>query len=479
MILVVAAKEGIKPQTAEVLQILKANKTPFLIAFNKIDTISGWREGKGGLKESIEGQAVNVSQEFQESLLIFQGSLQEHGFDSDLFYEVTDFTKKIAIVPCSAKTGEGIGELLFVLSGLSQKFLKERLELSDVAKGVIFEVKKDSSISGAEAILYDGSLSKGDEIAIASFDDPVISKVRALEEIEPLSTKFKSVKTAKASTGLRLQLTNNDEVLSGMMFQKIDGNLDKIKSEFKKEVSSAIKLDKQGIIVKADSLGSLEALMTLLKQENVQVVKAGVGNIGKGDIISAKANLEINELDSIVLGFNVSIEEGLDLGNVKVLREDVVYKLIDEMREWRTKKKDDMERERLLGLATICKLEILGKYVFRNSNPAVFGVKVLGGKLKTRLSLIDENGDDVAKVKGIEHEKEKVETAEAGQEVAVSLPGTNFERRLKGIGSLYANISEKQFRQFKKNKDLLSADEMKVLQEIADIKRKKNADWGL
>ena len=124
-ILVVNIKEGIKPQTAEVLQILKNNKTPFLIALNKIDIISGWKNGDD-LKESIESQASNVTEEFQESLLTFQGSLKEHGFDSDLFYEVSDFTKKIALVPCSARTKQGISELLFVLCGLCQKFLKER-----------------------------------------------------------------------------------------------------------------------------------------------------------------------------------------------------------------------------------------------------------------------------------------------------------------------------------------------------------------
>src|SRR3989344_3175267 len=130
-------KEGIKPQTAEVLQILKANKTPFLIAFNKIDMFSGWKKQENSLKESVESQAINVSQEFQESLLTFQGNLQEHGFNSALYYEISDFTKQVAIVPCSARTKEGIPELLLVLCGLSEKFLRERLKLSDTPKGVI------------------------------------------------------------------------------------------------------------------------------------------------------------------------------------------------------------------------------------------------------------------------------------------------------------------------------------------------------
>ncbi|MEM4271657.1 MAG: GTP-binding protein, partial [Candidatus Pacearchaeota archaeon] len=255
-ILVVSIKEGIKPQTAEVLQILRAKKTPFLIALNKIDMISGWKKHEN-LRESIENQASNAANEFQEALLTFQGSLKEQGFDSELYYNIKDFTKTVAIVPCSARTGEGIAELLFMLCGLSQKFLKEKLKVSEDAKGVVLEIKKEKTAESIEAILYDGVLSEGDEIAIGSFGEPIVSKVRAIEEILPLSAKFKAVKIAVAATGIRLHLTNKTGVLSGMPFQAIKGNLEKIKSEFKKEVSGAIKLDKEGIIIKADSLGSL------------------------------------------------------------------------------------------------------------------------------------------------------------------------------------------------------------------------------
>src|SRR3989344_4769768 len=189
-ILVVNIKEGIKPQTAEVIQILKAYKTPFLIALNKIDSISGWKNQKEkSLKESINSQAINISQEFQEALLSFQGSLSEHGFESDLYYDIKDFTKKIAIVPCSAKTKEGIPELLFILCGLSQRFLKRQLTLGKDAKGVILEMKKEKSQENIEAILYDGTLKEGDERAIATFGNIVLTKVRAIHEIEPLCFK--------------------------------------------------------------------------------------------------------------------------------------------------------------------------------------------------------------------------------------------------------------------------------------------------
>ena len=479
-IVVVAIKEGIKPQTAEVLQILRANKTPFLIALNKVDTISGWRtQNNLPLKESIVSQSMNVTQEFQESLLMFQGALSQHGFESDLYYDIEDFTKSVAIVPCSARTKEGIPELLLTLCGLSQRFLKQRLKISDEAKGVIIEIKKGKSIDNIEAILYDGELREGDEIAIASFHETIVSKIRAIEEIESLSFRYRPKEKVTAATGLRLHLTNKEGILSGMPFQKVNNNLSVIEENFKKELSSTIKLDKKGIIAKADSLGSLEALLTLLKQENVQVVKAGIGPIKKTDVISARANEEINPLDAIIVGFNVDIEEDVPPGSIKILTNDVVYKLIEDLQEWRKNKSAEMEKARLMELAQICKLEILHQYVFRNLNPAIFGVRVLGGKLAVGQPLIDESNDKVARVKSIQLERSSVNEASEGQEVAIALPGVNFERKLKETHFLYSDINESQFKKFKSNKDLLSQNEVRILQEIAEIKRKVKDNWGM
>ncbi|MDO8460415.1 MAG: translation initiation factor IF-2 [Nanoarchaeota archaeon] len=477
-ILVVAAKEGIKPQTAEVLQILRANKTPFLIAFNKIDSFSGWKR-HSSLKESIQNQAINVQQEFQEALLTFQGSLQEHGFESDLYYEIKDFTKKIALVPCSAKTGEGISELLFVLAGLCEKFLKTQLKLSKEAKGVILEIKKEKSVESIESILYDGEIKEGDEIAVASFGDPIITKVKAIEEIESLSLKFKTVKSATAATGLHLHLTNKQGLLAGMLFQKIDNNLTSITESFKKQISQSIKTDPKGIIAKADSLGSLEALLFLLKQENISVVRAGIGPVNKTDIVAAKANLEIDALNAVIVGFNTELEEDLEIVKIKVLTNDVIYKLIEDLQLWRKEKQASIERERMLSLAAICKLEILHNFTFRNSNPAIFGVRVAGGHLKSGITLISDDGKDISRVKAIQMDKSSVNNAEEGKEVAISLPGVNFERQLADKKVLYSDIGESEFKKFKKNKDLLSSAELQALQEIADIKRRVKEDWGI
>jgi len=477
-VLVIDINEGIKPQTAEVLSILKANKTPFIIALNKIDNISGWKK-HNDLKESIEKQAILARNSFDEKFYTFQASLNSHGFNSDLFFNLTDFTKKIALIPCSAKTGEGIQELLMMLCGLSQKFLSKQLSLGEKAKGVVLEIKREKTSEYLEAILYDGKLKAGDEIIIASFSEPIKAKIRNIEEIQPVSFSFKPVKQATAATGLRIQLTEKSEILPGMPFQIFNDNLKEIEKEFKKELSQNIKTDNEGIIIKAESLGSLEALLVLLKQENISVLKAGIGNINKQDISQAKSNIE-NPENVVILGFNVKLdEEAQEKKDVKILVDDVVYKLIEDLKKFQDEKRKEIEKARLLSLSAVCKLEILHNFVFHNSNPAIFGVKVLAGKLKPELEIIDENGERIGRVKNIQHEKSSIQEASEGQEVAISVPGITFDRKLKDTKFLYADISEKAFRNLKDNKDLLSSEELKILQELSQIKRKEKANWGM
>jgi len=403
-ILVIDINEGIKPQTAEVIQILKLHKTPFIIALNKIDNISGWRKQHEDLKKDIESQPQNVKQIFDERYMSLIGALHSHGFDADLFYKIEDFAKKIALVPCSAKTKEGIPELIMVLCGLSQKYLTTRLILEEDAKGVILEVKKERATNYIEAILYDGILSKKDEIAVANLEaEPIITKIRVLEEIEPLCSRFKPKDKVQASTGLKIQLIEKAEVTPGMPFVVYKNNLEEIKKQFKKQISENIKTDKHGIIAKADSLGSLEALLIMLKQENIPVVKAGIGSINKSDIISAKANLELNKLDAIIVGFNVGIDEEVKelAKETEILTDKVIYKLIENLVKFRQEKARDIEKARLLKLASLCKLKILPQYIFRNTKPAIFGVNIEAGKLISGLKLINNKDEEIGQVKNI------------------------------------------------------------------------------
>jgi translation initiation factor 5B len=366
---------------------------------------------------------------------------------------------------------------MMMLCGLSQKYLGERLKLGKEAKGVILEVKKEKSNDYAEAILYDGELSKNDEIAIANIEgEPIITRIRALEEIQPLGVKFKAKEKVQAATGLRMQFAYSSEILPGMPFLAYKGDREKVKEVFKKELTENIQTSKNGIIAKADSLGSLEALLVLLKQSNIPVLKAGIGEINKTDFASAKANLEIDELDAIILGFNVSAnEDAIELSqknpHVKILTEEVIYKLIDNLVEFRDTRRKEIEKAKLMKLTALCKLRILPQYVFRNTKPAIFGVRVEVGKLIPEINIINNEGEKIGRIKKVQSDKNSVDEATEGMEVAISIPGVNFERQLKEKNFLYSEITPGQLKNFKKNKDLLSQNEIRLLQEISEIKR--------
>ncbi|MFA4887934.1 MAG: translation initiation factor IF-2, partial [Candidatus Nanoarchaeia archaeon] len=478
-VLVIDINDGIKPQTAEVLQILKSNKTPFIIALNKIDNISGWRTSESKLSlESINQQAIHVSQNYEEKFYTIIGALNSYGINAEIYSKITDFTKNVAIVPCSARTGEGISEIIAMITALSQKYLKERISTKKKGKGVVLEVKKEKTLNFLECILYDGKISIKDEIAIASFEGVVTTKIRNISKTKPLNKGFESVTEAEAAAGLRIQITEKDEILPGMPFQVIENDLDKIMEEFTEEISEEIQTDKNGIVVKADSLGSLEALLFLLRQKQIRVLKAGIGPITKKDIYVANA---LPDEDKIILGFNVELSEESNVEErkqIKILTNPVVYKIIEDLEEWKEKKAKELERQKLSDLPHLSKITILN-FVFRNSNPAVFGVHVDGGILKKGLRMINNNDEKIGQIKEIQEEKSSVKEASKGKEVAISLPGVNFERELKAGESLYTNLSETEFRKFKDNKDLLSSEEKSVLQEIAQVKRRKNPTWGI
>lgn len=481
-ILVIDINDGIKPQTAEVLQILKANKTPFIIALNKIDNISGWKNSESLLFiDSIQKQATNVKQNFDEKFYTIIGALHSHGITAEVYSEITDFTKNVAIIPCSARSGEGISEILAMLTALSQKFLKERIEIKEIGKGVVLEVKKEKSGNYLECILYDGKLKNTDEIAIASFGKTITTRIRNIQEAQPLNKGFTTTTEVKAATGINIQIISKDEVLSGMPFQVIskENPIEKISEEFTEEISEEIQTSELGIVVKADSLGSLEALLFLLKQKQIPVIKAGIGAITKKDIFLSS---NLPEEDRIMLGFNVEIKEDVqdleELKKIKILTNPVVYKLIENLEEWKSQKLKEIERKKLDELPTICKITILD-FVFRNSSPAVFGVEVNGGLLKNKERFINSDDEKIGQIKEIQEDKNNVQEVAKGKEVAISMPGVNFERQLKVGESLYTNLSETQFRKFKEHKDLLSSEEKSILQEIAQIKRRSNSTWGI
>lgn len=475
VILVIDIRDGIMEQTVESINILKEQKVPFVVALNKIDALSGWQEKEKSVAENLEAQPDYVKRNFDKNLYKIIARLNEFGFDSDLFFRVGDFTKQVPLVPISAKTGEGIPELLVMLAGLSQKFLEKKLLLKEEqAKGTILEVKKEKTITYLETVIYDGLLKQNSEIIIGSFDEPIKAKVRSLFEAQPLGKGFRSVKEVSAAAFVRLQVPTDKEIFPGMPLISIESEAQekKAKAEVKKEVSETIKTDKEGIVIKADSLGSLEALLLQLKKQGVRISKAGIGNIKKADLLHAGS---MDKMERVVLGFNVTMEE--EPGDVKVIESPIIYKLLEELADWQDIIEKEILREKL-AVTMPFRIKVL-PYVFRKNKPAIFGVRVDAGKLKPGLKVLNKKGKKVDEIKAIQSEGKSVELAEKGQEVAISLPSITIGRQVKEKEILYSFLTETEFRKLQENRKYLSSDELAALQEILEIMRKQKPTWGI
>lgn len=489
-ILVIDINEGVMQQTLECIDILKNYKTPFIITLNKIDLLPGWQSKETFLLQNIQSQSESIQKALDTKLYELVGKLSELGFNAERFDRVEDYTKQIAIVPTSAKTGEGIPELLMVLTGLAQKFMEQKLniDIKGNAKGTILEVKEEKGIGKTiDVIIYDGTLKQNDIIIIGTLSEPIETKVKALLEPLPLKdirdkkTKFQSVKHVSAAAGVKIFAPDIDDVVAGMPLRSIaKDEISKVKEEIKKEVSEVVlETDKQGIVIKADSLGSLEALLKLLKEKNIDVKKASIGSISKKDISDAQISRENDPLHSAILGFNVSLMPDVQSKNVKVLTNNVIYKLIEDYEKWQEYEKKTLEGKEIEFLVRPCKLQIMKGYVFRQNNPAVVGCDVLAGTLKVSTPLMKQDGNVITEVKSMQKDQENIDKAEKGTQIAVSMPKVTVGRQINENDILYSAVPEEDFKKLKTLKKYLSEEEKGILKEIAAMMREKNPVWGI
>ncbi|MBR9702546.1 translation initiation factor IF-2 [Candidatus Woesearchaeota archaeon] len=488
-ILVVDINEGFKPQTREAIEILRASKTPFIVAANKLDLIPRFKHKKERVLGDIAAQDPLVAAEVDKKLYQLVGLFhEEFGMQAERFDRVEDYTKQLAMVPVSALKGWGIPELLMVLTGMAQRFLEDNLnvDVTGPAKGTVLEIKESKGLGTTiDAIIYDGVIKCNDTIVIGSTGEPIIAKVRALlqpaphAEMRDAKAKFQPCKEAMAATGVKISAPGLEEVIPGMpILVASSETLDECKQKVMAEVESALlNVEKDGIIIKADTLGSLEALHKLLEEAEITVRKAAIGPISKKDIADAESNHEKDPLTSVILGFNIPEEKSTE--KVKILINDVIYRLIEDFQEWREDTRKKMEASELGNLIRPCKMEILQNCIFRMSNPAIVGVEINVGVLKTDTPVMKQDGTRLARVKAIQREKENVTIVDKGLQVAISLPGIQVERHINEFDILLSDIPEQDFKKLKTLREYLSKEEKEVMKEVAILKRKQNPVWGV
>ncbi len=499
-ILVIDINEGFKPQTIEAFEILKSSKTPFVIALNKIDLVNGFNvkeELKGhSLMDNLNAQRFEITQEIEAKLYNIVGYISEKfGMESERF-DRCDFGKQLALVPCSAKTGIGLPELLMILTGLTQRYLENNLKCdlqeNAKAKGTILEIKTAEGIGIClDGIIYDGIIRVNDILIIGGLETPIVTKVKALFEPKALSdmrdkkTKFSSIKEANAATGVRISAQDIETAIAGMPFISLpakssEQDIEEAKQSVQKEIEEVIiETDAEGIVIKADTIGSLEAMIKLFRDKGIKIRRASIGKISKKDISDAESNFERDPLESTILGFNISLDDNLKNEKVKIITNNVIYKLLDEYESWKENERKKIEQKELEGLTKPCKIEYLRNYTFRVNNPAVIGAEILIGEAKPGMNIMKEDGIVLTNIKAIQKEKESVSLAKQKEQVALSLPGLTVGRQIAEGDIFYSAIPEADFRKLKKLTKYLSREETALLKEIAELMRKTNPVWGV
>ena len=492
-VLIVDINEGFKPQTEEALMILRTFKTPFVVAANKIDKIPGWQssEGKPFMKSYAEQDEI-VRQRLDNRLYELIGELYQRGFSADRFDRISDFTKNIAIVPISALTGEGVPELLMLLVGLAQRFLESnlRLHVEGKARGTVLEVKEEKGLGLTfDAILYDGTLHVGDRIAIGGKEGIIVTHVRGILRPRPskemrLESKFRSVDRVTAAAGVKIVAPDVEGVLAGSEFEVVesDDDIERFEERVRSEYHEiTIETDEEGVVIKTDTLGSLEAIINEFKALDIPIKKADVGDITKKDAVEASANRD--ELNRIIIGFNVKLLPGVDEEcakyGVRVFTDQIIYSLIDSFIQWRDEEKRLRERQKIESVILPGKIQLLKNYIFRRSKPAVVGVKILAGELRKDVRLVKDDGTPAGVVRSMQKSGEYVSIAEEGEELAVAIDGVTIGRQLNGDEVLYVDVPERHARVVERELfDTLSEETKRAFSEFLEVKRRDNPFWG-
>jgi translation initiation factor 5B len=495
-ILVIDVLKGFEAQTFECIEILKARKTPFIVAVNKIDRIPGWspKQGTPFLK-SYASQSSFVREALDNRLYQVMGEFSRLSFKTDRFDHIRDFTVNVALVPTSARTGEGLSELVMVLVGLTQQFLTKRLQTTEgAAKGSVLEVKEEPGLGlTLNAIVYDGTLHKDDLIVVGGRNGPISAHVRAilvpkpLDEMRDPRDKFTSVDCVIASAGVKIVAPGLEGALAGAPLFAVPSGEDPAKyCNLITEEIGRIRIAKEieGVIVKADTLGSLEAMAEILKTNNVQVRIADVGDISKRDVIEASVVKTREPLVGAILAFGVKTlpdaQEEATANNIPIFNQPIIYNLIDSYLQWAKNKRETKSEAEFEALVKPGKVRVLLNCIFHRAKPLVVGVEVLGGRLKPKYGLIRaEDGSDLGEIDQIQDQGKAVPEAKVGMEVAISMDKPIAGRHVFERDLLFVKVPEKDAQALQKaHADDLTADEQEVLKEYINLMRKKVPFWA-
>uniref|UniRef100_A0A1A9X0M7 Tr-type G domain-containing protein n=1 Tax=Glossina brevipalpis TaxID=37001 RepID=A0A1A9X0M7_9MUSC len=282
-ILVVDIMHGLEPQTIESINLLKQKKCPFIVALNKIDRLYDWKVmARRDIRDALKEQEPNTQLEFNQRAKNVILQFAEQGLNAALFYENTDPKSYISLVPTSAITGEGMGNLLFLIIEFCQKMLAKRLMYSEELQAIVLEVKAIPGLGTTiDTILINGKLREGQTMVVAGTDGPIVTQIRSLLMPQPLrelrvKNAYVEHKEIKAAQGVKIAAKDLDKAIAGinLLIAHKPDEVEICKEEVARELKSAlshIKLAQIGVYVQASTLGSLEALLEFLRASKIPI----------------------------------------------------------------------------------------------------------------------------------------------------------------------------------------------------------------
>ncbi|XP_033114033.1 eukaryotic translation initiation factor 5B-like [Anneissia japonica] len=438
-ILVVDIMHGLEPQTIESLNLLKSKKTPFIVALNKIDRLYGWKPSPHtDVMNTIKKQKKHTQDEFDERTRAVVTEFAEQGMNAALFYDNKDVRTYVSLVPTSAHSGDGMGNLISLIIELSQTMLAKRLMFSEDLQCTTMEVKSLPGLGTTiDAILVNGRLHEGDTIIVAGQEGPIVSQIRGLLMPQPLKelrvkNPYDKHKEVIAAQGVKILAKDMEKALAGMplLATRYQDEVEIMKEEVAaalKEALFSIKLAERGVYVQASTLGSLEALLEFLRTSKIPYAGINIGPVHKKDVMKASVMLEHEPQYAVILAFDVKVEreaqELADKEGIKVFQADIIYHLFDKFMAHRAEEKRK-KRDEFKHVAVFpCKIRVLPQHIFNSRDPIVMGVVVEAGQLKvgTPICVPAKEFTHLGFVTSLEVNHKPVQVVPTGQEVCIKI----------------------------------------------------------
>ena len=412
-ILVVDIMHGLEPQTLESMRLLRDRRTPFIVALNKIDRLYGWKKiDNNGFQESLAMQSKGVQNEFRTRLERTKLLFAEQGFNSELFYENKSMSRNVSLVPTSAHTGEGVPDMLKLLTSLTQERMTNSLMYLSEVECTVLEVKVIEGLGTTiDVVLSNGILREGDRVVLCGLNGPISTNIRALLTPAPLKelrlkSQYVHNKEVKAALGVKIAANDLEHAIAGSRLMVVgpDDDEEDIEEEVMSDLEnllSKVSKDMRGVSVQASTLGSLEALLEFLRVSKIPVANISIGPVYKRDVIMCGTMLEKAKEFAVMLCFDVKVDKEAqayadDVG-VKIFTADIIYHLFDDFTKHMAELTERKKEEAKLLAVFPCVLKTVA--VFNKKDPIVIGVDVAEGSLRlhTPLSAIKTNGATGAK----------------------------------------------------------------------------------